>query len=139
MSPVPELVRRQRALEQTMAKFRGRPFDWRGADCLTMLRFHLVKLGHKSLPKIPPYRDALGARRALEKAGFGSMEALLDSLLPRIAPARALAADVMLMGSDGEPLDAVVISVGQKVFGFHEDAVGAVVITPAAIKGAWRA
>lgn len=134
------LVRRQRALLKTMNKFKERPFAWGENDCASLFRSHIVAMGHKKAPKIPKYDTALGAKRALKEMGFESMEELVDSLLPRIAPAQALPGDVVLMGGpEGEVLDAVVISVGGKVFGYHEDGEGgAVVITPNEIKAAWR-
>lgn len=135
-----DLLRRQRALEKTMGKFRKRPFKWGSSDCASLLRSHLVAAGHRKVPKIPSYSTALGAKRAVEKMGFETMEALLDSLLPRIPEARMMPGDIALMGGpEGSPLDAVVISVGRKVFGYHEDGEeGAVVITPNELKGVWR-
>ena len=135
---LPDLIRRQRALEKTVAKYRDRPHDWRSVDCIRMLRSHLVAMGHKRLPKLPRYDSALGAKRALKEAGFGSVDALLDSLLPRIAPAMALPGDVLLARGD-EGLGAVTLSVGLKAFGWHEDAPGATVLVLHEIAGAWRA
>lgn len=135
----PELTRRKRALAKTQAKYRDRPHDWKETDCIRMLRSHLVAMGHKGLPKVPNYSTAIGAKRALTKMGFESVAQLLDSLLPRIAPARAWLGDVILMGGL-EGLDTVTLYVGgNKVAGWHEDGAGMVVVTPAAIEGAWRA
>lgn len=135
----PELVRRQAALDKTMAKYRGRPFAWDGANCLAMLRSHLVAMGHKRLPKLPRFNTAAGATRALKEHGFDDLSALLDGLLSRIAPAAMLPGDVALMGGEG-PLDAIVISVGHKVWGWHGDDLSQPwAITPFGFKGAWRA
>jgi len=135
---VNDLLRRQRALQKTLAKYRGKPFAWGRADCLRMVRSHLVAMRRRGLPKVPRYRSVLGAKRALKATGHANLEGLLDSLLPRIAPAEMLPGDVALMGGD-EHFDAITISVGRKVFGFHQDAEGAVVMTPHEIKAAWRA
>lgn len=139
MTAVPDLIRRQRALEKTMAKYKARPFEWGKVDCVTMLRSHLVAMGHKRLPKAPDYSSAPGAKKALKAMGFDDVAALLDSLLPQIPVARALIGDIVLMdGHDG--LDAVSIaSGGNKVIGWHEDADGLRVLLPRQIKGAWRA
>lgn len=138
MTKRPELIRRQEALAKTIAKYRGKPFEWGKTDCLTMVRSHLVAMGHRKLPKLPDYDDAIGAVRALKAAGFNDIEGLLDSLLPRIAWASMLAGDIALVPGEG-PLDALHVSLGFKTMGFHEDHEGTVVMRPHQIKAAWRA
>jgi hypothetical protein len=133
----PHLVRRNDALAKTLAKYRGRKFEWGVNDCAKMLRSHLVNMGHRKLPKIGHYRSAVGAKRALKDVGFDTLEQLLDSLLPRIAPAAMLAGDVALMEGD-EVLGAVTICVGPKVMGWHQDSEVPVNIVPLQIKAAWR-
>lgn len=133
-----DLVRRNAALAKTLKKYRGKPFVWGESDCMTLFRSHMVAMGQKGLPKSPKYSNALGAKRALKSLGFDTVEALLDSLLPRISPAKALPGDVILVeGSEG--LDCVTISVGFKAFGWHEDAEGAAILVHREVKGAWRA
>jgi hypothetical protein len=136
--PLPDLNRRHRALEKTLAKYRGRPRDWKTIDCVRMLRSHLVAMGHKKVPKLPRYSSALGAKRALKAAGFATIAEMIDSILPRIAPAMALPGDVLLVRGD-EGFDAVTLSLGHKAFGWHEEAEGAVVLVLHEIEGAWRA
>lgn len=139
MAKRPDLLRRQAAVAKTMAKYDGRPFDWRRRDCLRMVRSHLVAMGQRGLPKVPRYSTAKGALQALQATGHQDLAGLLDSLLPRIAPAAMLPGDVAVMeGESG--LDAVVICVGAKVWGWHGDDLSRPwVITPKAFKGAWRA
>lgn len=132
-----DLLRRDEALKKTLAKFKGAPFDWGKADCISMARSHLVAMGHKRVPKLPKYRDAAGAASALKETGFDTLEALLDSLLPRIAPASMLPGDLVLL--EGEPpFDCVTICLGRKVLGFHQDAEGAEVLKVNQFKAAWR-
>ena len=138
MPKLPDLIRRQRALEKTLAKYRGKARDWKAVDCVRMLRSHLIAMGHKKVPKLPNYNSAIGAKRALKDAGFGSIAEMLDSILPRIAPAMALPGDVLLVRGD-EGFDAVTLSLGQKAFGWHEEAEGPVVLVLHEIEGAWRA
>lgn len=134
----PDLLRRQQALEKTLTKYRRRAVDWKEVDCVRMLRSHLVAMGHRKVPKVPAYDSAAGAKRALKQAGFNSVEELLDSLLPRIPSASSLPGDVVLMeGEHG--FDAVMLSVGQKVVGWHQDVTSMATIIPRQIKGAWRA
>lgn len=124
------------ALEKTLAKYRGKPFIWGVSDCGKLARSHLVNMGHRP-PRLRTYKSAIGAKTVIRELGFESLEALLDSMLPRIAPARMLPGDIALMEGDGV-LDAITISVGRKVFGWHQDGDGAVIITPHGLKGAWR-
>lgn len=131
-----ELLRRQRALEQLVAKYRGKPLDFRTADCVRMARSHLVNLGHRP-PKLPQYRSLTGALRALRQSGFADLEALFDSMLPRIAPAAMLPADLSL--AQGDVLDAVHVNLGgNKAMGWHQDAPECVVMIEHAVKTAWR-
>lgn len=98
----------------------------------------MVAMGHRP-PKLPDLRSALSAERALRATGFDDLRGLLDSLLPRIAPAAMLVGDLALM--DGDALDAIVIAAGGKVFGYAEGHEGLCVIEPVAtrsFKAAWR-
>lgn len=134
-----DLLRRQRALEKTLGKYRGKAFARGRYDCITMLRSHLVAMGHKGLPKVPTYRNAAQAKAALAKVGHENIESLLDAILVRISPAAAQAGDVVLMRGEDE-LDAVMIKVGaRKVMGWWGGYDETVIVTPAEVMGAWRA
>jgi hypothetical protein len=129
-----DLERRRIALETTLAKYRGRALDYVTADCIRMIRFHLLQMGHRP-PTLPQYRSALGARKKLLAAG--GMIAILDAILPRIPYSRMLLGDIaVLEGTDG--LDAGVICVGHKVIGWHQDSDVMVNLVPLEIKAAWR-
>lgn len=136
-----ELVRRANATEKTAARFRGKPFSWEGsATCLHMVRFHMRNMGMPA-PTVPRFRSPLAAKRALAATGHDSLDALLDSMLPRIAPASMLIGDIALM--EGGPFGAVVIHAGTTVFGYHEETpeMGIVNIVPLGdtpFVGAWR-
>lgn len=132
------MLRRQKALDATMAKYRYRPFDWdSGATCIHMFRFHANKLGHK-LERVPKLRGPVEAKRELKRRGFTSVEAMLDKMLERIPVATMLPGDVSILADDSG-LDGIVISVGEKVIGWHEDADGMVVMEPVGLlTKAWR-
>ncbi len=132
-----EMLRRQRAVEATLAKYRDAPFDWAaGKTCLHMARFHLRQMGHRpeGLPRI---RSALAARRALDVRGWKHVGDMLDTLLPRIAAAQMVLGDVALLDS-GDGFGAIVISLGGKVMGWHEDYAGMTALDPLRMAGAWR-
>ena len=134
-----DLLRRQRALEKTMRKYRGKDLDWRNVDCVRMFRSYLVAAGKKKLPKLPRYSTPLGAAKALKKAGFDNLEQLLDATLPRIGREFALPGDIVLLKGEA-PFDSITLLVSaRKVWGFHQDSVGPVPHTPHEIIGVWRA
>lgn len=132
-----DLLRRQKATEATLAKYRDKPFSWKDSNtCLHMLRFHLRQMGHKPEP-LPRIRSAIGARRALDERGWQDVGDLLDTLLPRIPHASMLLGDVAMFRS-GDGFGAITISVGGKVLGWHDDAPGMTALEPVEIAGAWR-
>ena len=113
------LVARVNATNKTMAKYKGRAFDWQNkATCLHLARTQLRNMGHKP-PTIPPFTSAVGAKRAMKAKGYETLADIFDSLgLVRIAPAAMLVGDLaMLPGEDG--FDAIVISAGGKLLGWH--------------------
>lgn len=109
---LPDLLRRQTATNATLGKFRNKPFDWKaGFTCVHLARFHLRAMGHK-VPKLPPIRSALGARRALDVRGWPDVSAMLGEFLPRIAPAGMLLGDLAVIEQDEElAMGAVLVSV----------------------------
>lgn len=134
------LAERVTATEKTLAKFRGRPFDWKtGATCIHLARTQARNM-RRRVPALPRFTSAVGARTALRKTGHASLEALLDSLFERIAPAAMLVGDVAL-GPGEEALGAIAISDGfGTLMGWHADAP---LLSPIAgavgdLKGAWR-
>lgn len=137
-----DLEQRRARTEQVIARFRERPFSWTGRrTCIHLARAQMVALGHKP-PKLPDIRSLSSATRALKSTGHTDLEALLDSLLPRVAPAAMWLGDLALM-SGGDGFDAIVINAGGKVLGYHDDrlSAGLVVIEPVGVSpiiAAWR-
>jgi hypothetical protein len=143
---VPDLVRRNRALIAVQQQFGGKALDLGAADCVQLVRFHLVKMGHRNLPPATGYDDAVSARKVLRSMGFETLEELFDSLLPRIAPAFMLPGDVAVVAAEeGAPaweVGTVVISIGRKFLGWHPDADCLAIIDPKIPRpfvAAWRA
>lgn len=133
-----DLLRRDGALQLTLARYRDQPFVWGEDDCAGMFLFHLGAMGHRGIEPPKPYSSALTAKRSLKAMGFETVEQWVDSLLPRIPAARALPGDIILVAGDAG-LDAITVSVGYKAFGWHEDAQGATILMHREVKGAWRA
>lgn len=136
---LPDLVRRQNAVEATMAKYRARAFDWKGkATCLHMASFHLRRMG-KRPPALPQVGSLLAAKRELAKRGWADVGAMLDGIgLERIAPAAMRLGDLAML-EDDSGLGGIVISASAgKVIGWNEAAEGMVVLIPLEIVAAWR-
>ena len=137
-----DLEVRRVATEAVVARFRNRPFSWTGRrTCVHLARAQMRALGHRP-PAVPDLRSAVSAARALKAAGHGGLTDLLDSLAPRIAPASMLIGDLALMEGDAL-FDAIVVSAGGKVIGYHGDALhrGLVNIEPIGPRpfiAAWR-
>lgn len=137
-----DLEQRRARTEQVVARFRTRPFSWSGRrTCIHLARSQMVALGHKP-PKLPDMRSSLSATRALKATGHADLEALLDSLLPRVAPAAMWLGDLALMAG-GDGFDAIVINAGGKVLGYHDDRLGdglvpIVPLGPSPFIAAWR-
>lgn len=138
------LAIRQAATEKTLARFRGKPFSWAGANCVRLARVQAVNMGHK-LPPIPQFRSALGAKRALASRGADSVTALLDQHFARLpGPAHAWLGDLVVGPADpAHGLEAIGIADGQgNIWGWSEQN-GHAELVPmlfanAALTGAWR-
>ncbi len=133
------LAERAAATAQVAARFRARPFDWAtGGTCVHLARAQMRAMGHRP-PPIPRFRSALGARRALAATGFADLAALLDSMLPPIAPASMWVGDLALVpGAEG--FDALAICDVSALFMYHDTQDGLSVVKQAErhIVAAWR-
>ena len=140
MKPLPELERRRVATEKTLAKYRDTAFDWAaGRTCIHLAKFQARAMGHR-LPSVPRFRSALGAKKALAAMGAENVIGLLDTLLPRIAPAEMLLGDLAAVAGEGG-LDAVMVCAGpMKLLGWREDADAMVVLDVplGEVSAAWR-
>lgn len=137
-----DLEQRRARTEKVVDRFRNRPFSWTGRrTCIHLARAQMRAMRH-TVPTMPELRSALSAKRALLATGHSDLISLLDSLLPRIAPAEMLVGDLAAMEGGGA-FDAIVIYAGGKVLGFHDDVLerGLVPIEPIGpqpFKAAWR-
>lgn len=137
-NPPSELERRAIATRATMERYRTKAFDWGNkATCLHMARFHMRKMGHKP-PPIPAFSSALGAKKALKRAGFDSVVELMDSMFPRIGYASMLVGDLAAMAGDAG-MEGIGVCAGEKILAWHEDAPdGIKPLIVSEIVAAWR-
>lgn len=141
MSRLPELERRRRAVAKTLAHYQERSFDWRRqATCLHMARFQIRAMGHTP-PRIPPIRSELRAMKELRARGHDNLIALLDTLLPRIAPAEMRLGDLAALPGEGGRFDALLINVAPRKFaGWHPDSflMAVMDVSLGDVTAAWR-
>lgn len=133
------LAQRAAVTQATWDKYRGKPFDWKGATCVHVLRSHLRAMGHKP-PKMPSFQSPVGARRALKAMGADDLAGLMRGLgLMEILPAEMIVGDIAILPGD-EAFEALTICAGNKFMGFQEEAEGftSMDIDRAAIKAAFR-
>lgn len=138
-------VRRLRATEKTLAKYRNRPFDWHGASCIHLVRSHALNMGHRALPPLPAFRSATGAMTALRKQGCANLTDLMDMHFARIPPAMMMLGDVAALTGEDEnsgPFEALVLFDGAtSLLGWHAhapDGIRAIKDAMGAVKLAWR-
>ncbi len=140
------LAQRADATRAVLAVWGERPFDWRaGYHCVALMHAQARAMGHR-MPKLPVIRTALAAERALHKMGVTTVEDLMTSLFPRIAPAAMRVGDICTMpgeGDDGRPwLASVCIADGHgNLFGWHGadgSRISAIKFGLVHATGAWR-
>ena len=116
-----DLERRRVATQKTLDRYRNKSFDWqRGITCVHLARYHLKQMGHKpeTLPRI---RSAFAAKKAMNERGWDSVTDMLDSMLPRITPARMKLGDLATVAGDSG-FDSILICAGPfKMMGWHPD------------------
>lgn len=131
------LLQRQAATQATLDRYRKKKFDWKKrATCVHLVRFHLRKMGYKP-PTVPEMRSLLAAKKALKVRGWENVGDMMDSLLPEIPPASMMLGDIAML-QDADGIGALVIDVGGKVMGWHDDESGLVVMDALKIEKAWR-
>lgn len=92
---IPGPVRRQQATELVRQRYFGLRVDYKErVHCVAMVLDHLRAMGHR-VPKCPPVRGPLAARKALLKRGWKNLAEMMDSLgFERIPPAAMRLGDV---------------------------------------------
>lgn len=133
------LEKRVEAAQATLDKFKEKPFKFGRYDCAQMVAFHLRRIGKPvKVSKAGTYHSLLGAQKALKRLGYDDLLQMADAHFERIPPASALVGDIVAMpGLEGPGTLTVAMGNG-RVLGYHEDAVGAVIVQPHEMIAAWR-
>lgn len=136
------ILERRDATQKTLDWFATRPFDWRkSATCVHLVRRQLIHLGHKP-PPMKSFRSALSAKRALKEKGWADLTEMMNSVLPRIAPARAIVGDIVELPSEHDTFGALCVATGNgRIMGYLGDEGGPLtVMQPLSVPlKAWRA
>lgn len=95
-------TRRERAAKACRQRFHEKPYKPGTRDCPTLALHNLRQVGVKvPWAKGLKWRNEAEGLRALKALGFSNLIEAVDSLgLPRIPPARALAADLIALPTD---------------------------------------
>lgn len=135
-----DLQRRAAATLATEAEFYDKPFDWsKEATCVHLMRYHAAQMGH-DMPFVPRFRSALSAVRAIKQAGFEGIEAMMDSMFPRIPAAFMKTGDVMALPGDAGFSSLLIRGSVRQFLGWHQDAAGCTILTAdmSYATGAWQ-
>ena len=133
---------RAAATQATLDDMREKPFAWDGANCIRLARLHAVNMGH-SVIKVPNFKTAIGAKRALKKQGAKNLCELLDNWFSRHdAPAFAGVGDLVLLPGEEGGFDSICITDGRgNMFGWHDSDLSKMSVIKAAdadVIAAWR-
>ena len=135
------LSERARRTQTVIDRFRDKPFDWAGANCIRLARWQGKALGHE-LPPVPMFRTAIGAKRALKKQGCESVEDLLDKYFNRLqAPSYAMVGDLVTLPSDDDLVSVMIADGHGCLIGWHDanpTGLSNVKFAEAYIGAAWR-
>ena len=140
VAPPSPLDLRVAATQKLLDDWKGVEFSWAdNQHCVRMVAEHLRRMGYTPpLSKGGPFTTALGAQRAIKRAGCATLSEAVDLVgLPRIAPAAALVGDIIELPGDAPGCLAVALGNG-RVLAWHPDADGAAVLQPSAYVVAWR-
>lgn len=135
------LERRVAAAQLLLDAWKGRPFSWSAGHCIRLVAEHLKRMGYRPpLERAGSFSTAIGAGRAMRRAGVANLSDAVDLVpgLVRIAPAAALVADIVELEAE-PPFSALAVAMGNgRVLGFHQDLAGAGLLEPRSFVGAWR-
>lgn len=131
-----DLVKRMRATQKTVDKFKGKTFRDGTADCIQLVLLHARHMGRRIA--VPKYKDPKGAAAVLRKLGFRSLGKAMDHHFERIDPHQVLLGDfIETPGQNG--FSSLMVALGNgRTLGFHEDVPHADILQPLMISGAWR-
>jgi hypothetical protein len=133
---LPKPVKRMRATQRTVDKFKGKLFKDGAADCIRLTETHAKHMGKPI--KVPRYHDLKGAAAVMKKLGFKSLAEAMDAHFTRIEPSAVMLGDIVEMPG-GNGFSSLSIAVGNgRVLGFHEDIPHCDILQPVVISGAWR-
>ena len=135
------LLTRRELVATALARWTGVPFAWGRADCVQLAAGHLLACGVEAgLARGGRYTTAIGAKRALGRAGFASIEDALAGVgLAEIAPLAALPGDLHALPSDVPGLSGIMIDLGHgAAFGWTASSDGARAVRLHALGRAWR-
>lgn len=132
-------ARKAQAAQACIDRFAGKAYAPGKRDCATLACHLLHKVG-RGVPFLRGHRwtTEMGALRVLRRLGHSTLLEAVDAVgLERIAPARAMAGDLIAVPADGEFGCALGVCIGNgRVLGFLEGRCQ--VVQPKDVLTAWR-
>lgn len=133
-------ARKALAAQACIDRFNGKAYAPGKRDCARLALHLLHRVGH-GVPFIKGkmWSSEAGALRLLRRLGFSALSEAMDATgLERIAPARAVAGDIVALPAESEAWDCVLtVAVGNgRVFGFMGGR--GQVVQPKQYVAAWR-
>lgn len=129
-SPLARLPDWRARLDRAIDDIRGRPFDWATQhDCGIGLAGSVVFAitgTDIAAPWRGAYRTRLGALRAMKRAGFGDLAALVASLLPECHSSRARIGDLAACPAATAFGWALGVVNGERIFVLRDDGIGTI-------------
>jgi hypothetical protein len=130
------LVKRMKATQRTLDKFKGRKFKDGTADCIQLVLAHARHMGRKIT--VPKYKDTKTAADVLRQLGFRTLGKAMDHHFERIDPHQVLLGDIV-EGPGANGFSSLGIALGGgRALGFHEEVPHCDIVHPTIVTGAWR-
>ena len=122
-------------MRAVMAKHMSEPFEWGGSDCSFVFDVIEAVTGFGAIADCRGYLTEAGALRAIRRAGFETVQEIVEASFHEIPPGLAIRGDIGYPAIVGHPLMSPAVIDGSNAF--SKTPKGAIVIDRAAIARAW--
>lgn len=114
----------------------NQPFSWGQSDCSFVFDVIREMTGFDAIAQMRGYTNEAGAMKAVRKAGFSSVGAIVEANFQEIDPRLALRGDIGYPASVPHPLMSPAIISGP--YAFSKEPLGNVVVPRTLLARAWR-
>ena len=122
-------------MREVMRKHMSEPFEWGGSDCSFVFDVIEAVTGFDAIHDCRGYLTEAGALRAIRRAGFQSVQEIVEASFHEIVPGIAIRGDIGYPAEVGHPLMSPAVIDGASAFSKHPK--GAILVNRASIVRAW--